>query len=181
LFGFAHLATENSTKQANRAVVAAGKDQEQTMRFKYSPKASKQDRDEGCEALDGRIVVKLDQRRAEYREDRNTEPMPAKNHHPTVKPTDLMRYLCRLVTPPDGVVLDPFTGSGSTGKGAVLEGFRFIGIELQADHVAIAEARLAWALGQYQDGLALEASAAGEIILTARERATGQMGLFGEV
>jgi len=64
------------------------------------------------------------------------------NHHPTVKPTDLMRYLCRLVTPPGGVVLDPFTGSGSTGRGAILEGFRFIGIEREADYIEIARARI---------------------------------------
>lgn len=60
------------------------------------------------------------------------------NTHPTVKPTDLMRYLCRLVTPPGGVVLDPFMGSGSTGKAAVLEGFRFVGIEREAEYLAIA-------------------------------------------
>jgi site-specific DNA-methyltransferase (adenine-specific) len=65
------------------------------------------------------------------------------NKHPTVKPTDLMRYLCRLVTPPGGVVLDPFTGSGSTGKAATLEGFRFIGIEREAEYVQIAKARIA--------------------------------------
>jgi DNA modification methylase len=65
------------------------------------------------------------------------------NHHPTVKPTALMRYLCRLVTPPGGIVLDPFTGSGSTGKGAVLEGFEFIGIEREAEYVEIAKARIA--------------------------------------
>jgi DNA modification methylase len=65
------------------------------------------------------------------------------NKHPTVKPTALMQYLCRLVTPPGGVVLDPFTGSGSTGKGAVLEGFRFIGIEREAEYVEIARARIA--------------------------------------
>ena len=65
------------------------------------------------------------------------------NNHPTVKPTDLMRYLCRLVTPPGGLVLDPFAGSGSTGKAAVLEGFRFAGIELNPDYVAIARARIA--------------------------------------
>jgi site-specific DNA-methyltransferase (adenine-specific) len=64
------------------------------------------------------------------------------NHHPTVKPTDLMRYLCRLVTPPDGTVLDPFMGSGSTGKAAVLEGFSFIGIEREAEYVTIAQARI---------------------------------------
>lgn len=65
------------------------------------------------------------------------------NNHPTVKPTELMRWLCRLITPPGGLVLDPFTGSGSTGRGAVLEGFRFVGIELSADYAAIARRRIA--------------------------------------
>jgi site-specific DNA-methyltransferase (adenine-specific) len=64
------------------------------------------------------------------------------NTHPTVKPTDLMRYLCRLVTPPGGIVLDPFMGSGSTGKAAILEKFQFIGIEREAEYLAIAEARI---------------------------------------
>ena len=64
------------------------------------------------------------------------------NTHPTVKPTDLMRYLCRLVTPPGGVVLDPFMGSGSTGKAAALEGFRFIGIEREAEYLEIARQRI---------------------------------------
>lgn len=70
------------------------------------------------------------------------------NTHPTVKPTDLMAYLCRLVTPPGGVVLDPFMGSGSTGKAAVREGFRFIGIEMDAEYLAIAEARIAHEAGK---------------------------------
>jgi site-specific DNA-methyltransferase (adenine-specific) len=65
------------------------------------------------------------------------------NHHPTVKPTELMRYLVRLVTPPGGVVLDPFMGSGSTGKACALEGFAFIGIEREAEYVEIARARIA--------------------------------------
>lgn len=65
------------------------------------------------------------------------------NTHPTVKPTDLMRYLCRLVTPPGGVVLDPFMGSGSTLKAAELEGFSGIGIELSPDYIAIAKRRIA--------------------------------------
>lgn len=67
----------------------------------------------------------------------------ADNTHPTVKPTDLMAYLCRLVTPPGGVVLDPFMGSGSTGKAARREGFHFIGIEREAEYLAIARARIA--------------------------------------
>ena len=64
------------------------------------------------------------------------------NTHPTVKPTDLMAYLCRLVTPPGGVILDPFMGSGSTGKAAMREGFSFIGIEREAEYFVIAKARL---------------------------------------
>jgi site-specific DNA-methyltransferase (adenine-specific) len=67
---------------------------------------------------------------------------PRQNFHPTVKPTDLMRYLVKLVTPPGGTVLDPFTGSGSTGKAAILEGFDFIGIELTEDYWPIIEGRL---------------------------------------
>lgn len=64
------------------------------------------------------------------------------NTHPTVKPTDLMAYVCRLVTPPGGLILDPFMGSGSTGVGALREGFRFAGIELDASYLEIARARL---------------------------------------
>ena len=64
------------------------------------------------------------------------------NHHPTVKPTDLMRYLCRLVTPAGGLVLDPFMGSGSTGKAAVLEGFQFVGIDEDPTYAAIADKRI---------------------------------------
>ena len=72
----------------------------------------------------------------------NKKDREADNLHPTVKPTDLMRYLCRLVTPTNGLVFDPFMGSGSTGKAALLEGFRFIGIEREAEYINIAKARL---------------------------------------
>ena len=64
------------------------------------------------------------------------------NNHPTVKPTALMRYLCRLITPPSGTVLDPFMGSGSTGKAAILEGFNFIGIERESEYLEIARQRI---------------------------------------
>jgi site-specific DNA-methyltransferase (adenine-specific) len=64
------------------------------------------------------------------------------NNHPTVKPTDLMRYLCRLVTPPGGTVFDPFMGSGSTGKAAAIEGFSFIGAEMQREYFDIAASRI---------------------------------------
>jgi DNA modification methylase/transcriptional regulator with XRE-family HTH domain len=115
-------------------------------RFFYCAKASKADRDEGCEGMEEHV------REAKYGTVQDARPHtpegyeyhrePRRNHHPTVKPTALMRYLCRLVTPPGGIVLDPFTGSGSTGKGAVLEGFRFIGIEREAEYVEIAKARI---------------------------------------
>jgi DNA modification methylase len=90
--------------------------QEDVSRFFYVAKASKRDRNEG-----------IDER---------------KNFHPTVKPTDLMRQLIRLVTPPGGTVLDPFTGSGSTGKAAILEGFQFVGIELTEEYLSIIQGRL---------------------------------------
>jgi DNA modification methylase len=64
------------------------------------------------------------------------------SNHPTMKPTDLMRYLCRLVTQPNGIVLDPFMGSGSTGKAAVLEGFSFVGIEVNEAYFNIAKSRI---------------------------------------
>ena len=101
-------------------------------RFFYCAKASKRDREEGIR--DAGIGALRDAGRPSE---------PRANHHPTVKPTDLMRYLCRLVTPPGGIVLDPFTGSGSTGKAAVLEGFRFLGCELSEEYAAIARARIA--------------------------------------
>jgi hypothetical protein len=108
-------------------------------RFFYCAKASKRDRDEGCEGLETRQVFGDDG--GTYQGLSNSNK-PSRNHHPTVKPTDLMRYLCRLVTPPNGIVLDPFMGSGSTGKAAALEGFQFIGIEREAEYLAIAKARI---------------------------------------
>jgi DNA modification methylase len=81
-------------------------------------------------------------------------PQPRANVHPTVKPTDLMRHLVRLVTPTGGTVLDPFLGSGTTALAAEMEGFDWIGIEREAEYVAIAEARL----NGTQRGLGLEAS-----------------------
>jgi DNA modification methylase len=112
-------------------------------RFFYCAKASKADRDAGCERMDSK---QMDESRKKGNpggdNPRNRGVQERVNFHPTVKPTDLMRYLCRLVTPPNGVVLDPFMGSGSTGKAAALEGFNFIGIEREAEYVAIAQARI---------------------------------------
>ena len=117
-------------------------------RFFYCAKASKADREGGCDELtpihrpNGNKWTDQDYRVARGERPPSAESGPLRNHHPTVKPTDLMRYLCRLVTPPGGVVLDPFMGSGSTGRGALLEGFRFIGIEREADYFCIAQARI---------------------------------------
>ena len=69
-------------------------------------------------------------------------PVGRANIHPTVKPTDLMTYLIRLVTPKDGIVLDPFMGSGSTGKAAMREGFQFVGIEREEEYMEIAKQRI---------------------------------------
>lgn len=108
-------------------------------RFFYCAKASKKDRDEGCEGLESKNNMRVNGPRESEEAKHATK---RNNHHPTVKPTDLMRYLCRLVTPPNGTVLDPFMGSGSTGKAAVLEGFNFIGCELDAEYIEIAKARI---------------------------------------
>jgi site-specific DNA-methyltransferase (adenine-specific) len=108
-------------------------------RFFYCAKTSKKDRNEG---LDNMPDKEWRNEGAAIPERANRPFMPSKNNHPTVKPTDLMRWLVRLVTPPGGVVLDPFMGSGSTGKAAMLEGFEFIGIEREAEYVKIAKARI---------------------------------------
>lgn len=108
-------------------------------RFFYCAKASKRDRDDGLEGFALGNNMRVNGPRESEEAKRATLRC---NTHPTVKPTDLMAYLCRLVTPPGGVVLDPFMGSGSTGKAAMREGFRFIGIEREPDYMRIAEARI---------------------------------------
>ncbi len=127
-------------------------------RFFYVAKASKKDRNDGLEDFAAKPSAASEFRpnhteKAEQGEDGNPYGRwkPLKNNHPTVKPTDLMRYLCRLVTPPGGKVLDPFAGSGSTGRGAVLEGFQFTGIEMSEEYVEIARARIAAARKRYED------------------------------
>jgi site-specific DNA-methyltransferase (adenine-specific) len=121
-------------------------------RFFYTPKACKSDRENGCHALP---LVSYEMNRPPD-SDLDLVPTVNRNFHPTVKPTDLMRYLCRMVTPTGGIVLDPFTGSGSTGRGAVLEGFRFIGCEMDADYITIAKARILAAEKAYQPCLTFD-------------------------
>jgi len=89
-------------------------------RFFYCAKSSRKERNAGLEGMDG----------------------IRKNHHPTVKPISLMRYLCRLITPPNGKVLDPFAGSGTTGCACIMEGFDFIGIEQNDEYIEIAVKRI---------------------------------------
>jgi site-specific DNA-methyltransferase (adenine-specific) len=112
-------------------------------RFFYVAKASKAEREAG---LDGMEVRQMDESRQEGNpggdNPRNRGVHKRANHHPTVKPITLMRYLVRLVTPPGGTVLDPFMGSGSTGCAAMLEAMQFIGIELSAEYIEIARRRI---------------------------------------
>jgi DNA modification methylase len=126
-------------------------------RFFYVAKASKRDRNEGLEelpevraggmsaTLEGSMLTGAGNERTTTRQ----------NFHPTVKPTALMEYLIKLVTPPNGLVLDPFTGSGSTGKAAILSGFRFLGIEMTEEYFPIIEGRLRHAetQGKENEGL----------------------------
>jgi site-specific DNA-methyltransferase (adenine-specific) len=99
-------------------VITDGSIEAEWVRYFYAAKPSKRERNAGLEAL---------------------------NHHPTVKPLALMRYLVRLVTPPGGTVLEPFAGSGTTLAAAILEGFDAIGCELTDDYLPIIEGRVAWA------------------------------------
>jgi len=115
-------------------------------RFFYCAKASKRDREEGLDDL--AHVITDDGRAVEIDNPYLRGVPPRKNSHPTVKPEALMRWLCRLITPPGGVVLDPFMGSGSTGKAAVLEGFGFIGIERDPEYYEIALRRVAAAVAR---------------------------------
>jgi site-specific DNA-methyltransferase (adenine-specific) len=119
--GVTNCATEGVAKGRERERVRddRGADSGGASRFFYVAKPSRKERDRGCEHLE------------------------AENNHPTVKPVGLMRYLCRLVIPPAGIVLDPFAGSGTTIIAALAEGFRAVGIEREAQYVDIAKARIA--------------------------------------
>lgn len=137
-------------------------------RFFYAAKASKADRDEGLDQFEPQAFVQFQTGNGEsgaassLSEGRETQ---YRNTHPTVKPTALMRWLVRLVTPVGGLVLDPFTGSGSTGKAALLEGRRFVGCELTDAYLPIARARIA---------------AAAESVASEAEEAERQGNLFSE-
>ena len=111
-------------------------------RFFFSAKASRSDRNEGLSGMPERVVSVWGGDEDDLSAGKKST-RPRANSHPTVKPTALMRWLCRLVTPPGGTILDPFCGSGSTLKAAELEGFSAIGIELSAEYIEIARRRIA--------------------------------------
>lgn len=111
-------------------------------RFFYCPKASKKDRDAGLNSFKTKSTRKWTDSGMKTTGSGNPRQETGKNIHPTVKPTDLMTYLVRLVTPKGGTVLDPFMGSGSTGKAAIRGGFDFIGIEREKEYIDIAKARI---------------------------------------
>ena len=123
-------------------------------RFFYCAKTSKKDRNEGLEHLEGKQVGTLNANSSDLEnyggsslgssslKGKHKPPQLKQNFHPTVKPTKLMAYLVNLVTPKNGIVLDPFMGSGSTGKACIQKGFDFIGIEMQEEYMDIAKARI---------------------------------------
>lgn len=138
--GNAKVGESGNITPMRRCNLISRNDTRNAARFFYCVKASTRDRDEG---LDGFTPKKINE--GSKVDADNAYQRGAKlrfNNHPTVKPTTLMQYLCRLVTPPNGLILDPFTGSGSTGKAAMLEGFRFVGIEREKEYYEIAKARI---------------------------------------
>ena len=116
------VTNEDAEQNRHPANVVTSEIEEWWTSYFYCAKASQKDRDDGLEG--------------------------AHNIHPTVKPIDLMRWLCRLVTPPGGTILDPFMGSGSTGKAAMLEGFKFVGIDMTEEYIEVARKRIQTAYDQ---------------------------------
>lgn len=133
-----------------KAHAARVESEKSAARFFYCAKVKPKERDEGLERFMATSASDMTGGRKEGSVGIN-DPRAgagrtngAKNNHPTVKPIALMSYLCRLITPPGGTVLDPWMGSGSTGRAAIEEGFNFIGIDLNPDYVTIASARIAY-------------------------------------
>jgi DNA modification methylase len=129
-------------------------------RFFYVAKASKRDRNEGLDGLEAKANRINAPRANEDEKFANAK----QNFHPTVKPTELMRNLIRLVTPLGGTVLDPFTGSGSTGKAAIMEGMQFVGCELTPEYLPIIQGRIDWAVDQVKAEKLAEEQKAAEVL-----------------
>lgn len=141
-----HFGNGRGTEDGERLTYDTGGASRFFPTFRYNAKASRAERNAGLEGMPlPEKVPDYKGKMAEWQKERGRNPdayQPQQNHHPTVKPIELMRWLCRLITPPGGLILDPFTGSGSTGCAAVLEGFRFLGIERETDYIAIARRRI---------------------------------------
>jgi len=151
-------AFNNDGKDTEAIITATDKSVGSAARFFYCAKANKQDRNDGCEELDAKSITNAKGNglgrvcnicSASILKpcdcENNSWILPAtnKNNHPTVKPTALMQYLVRLITPVGGTVLDPFNGSGSTGKAAMLcKEYNYIGIDLSAEYIKISKARI---------------------------------------
>ena len=116
-------------------------DEGSASRYFYCPKTSKSERNQGLVEFDDK-QYSHDGRKKSIENPYQRNKSISKNSHPTVKPVELMKYLCRLVTPKGGTVLDPFMGSGSTGMAAKDEGFDFIGIEREKEYFEISEQRI---------------------------------------
>ena len=116
-------------------------DEGSASRYFYCPKTSKSERNQGLIEFDDK-QYSHDGRKKSIENPYQRNKSISKNSHPTVKPVELMKYLCRLVTPKGGTVLDPFMGSGSTGMAAKDEGFDFIGIEREKEYFEISEQRI---------------------------------------
>ena len=111
-------------------------------RFFYVAKASQWERSFGLDEFEEKIIEGRDKGQDERAIAYKTRPTPKKNIHPTVKPIKLMQYLIRLVTQPNGIVLDAFAGSGTTGIACKIDGFNFVGLELSEEYTEIANARI---------------------------------------
>jgi DNA modification methylase len=145
----------NGEKVIENITINTTENIERNSRFFYTAKSSKGERNKGLEEFDNKPPM-YESHRANYENTKGIETPYAgtgrtgnenRNNHPTVKPIKLMQYLVRLITPPNGIVLDPFNGSGTTGIAAKLEGFNYVGLELDIEYCKISEARIAaWEL-----------------------------------
>lgn len=155
-------AFNNEGKDTEAIITGTDKSVGSAARFFYCAKANKQDRNDGCEEITAKSITNAKGnglgrvcnicsasilKPCECENNSWILPVTNKNNHPTVKPTMLMQYLVRMITPVGGTVLDPFNGSGSTGKAAMLLGkYNYVGIDLSSDYIAISKSRIEHAL-----------------------------------
>jgi site-specific DNA-methyltransferase (adenine-specific) len=140
-----HEASESiGTFKTKDRITAGHNDAGGASRFFYVAKPSRREKNDGCEELPDTLGGSLEGGNDKRKGGEAGVPQMhlTKNSHPTVKPIKLMEYLCALITPPGGIILDPFLGSGTTGVAALNKGFRFVGIEREEEYMRIAQARI---------------------------------------